>query len=117
MFDFIARENPEYVDALYREYRRDPRAVDERWAFVFSAYELGLAHGAGGATGPEVGNLVHSYRLDPLGSSPRQHPLLRLEELGIREADLRVDETSPSSLDRTGSSGRLHVVRVAEVVA
>jgi len=100
MFDFIARENPEYVDALYREYRRDPRAVDERWAFVFSAYELGLAHGAGGATGPEVGNLVHSYRdlghliadLDPLGSSPRQHPLLRLEEFGIREADLRVDE-------------------------
>jgi len=75
-------------------------AVDERWAFVFSAYELGLAHGAGGATGPEVGNLVHSYRdlghliadLDPLGSSPRQHPLLRLEEFGIREADLRVDE-------------------------
>ncbi len=100
MFDFIARENPEYVDALYREYRRDPRAVDERWAFVFSAYELGLAHGAGGATGPEVGNLVHAYRdlghliadLDPLGSSPRQHPLLRLEEFGIREADLRVDE-------------------------
>src|SRR5438477_219299 len=62
MFDFIARENPEYVDALYREYRRDPRAVDERWAFVFSAYELSLAHGAGGATGPEVANLVHSYR-------------------------------------------------------
>src|SRR5712692_402683 len=100
MFDFIVRENPEYVDALYREYRRDPRAVDERWAFAFSAYELGLAHGAGGATGPEVGNLVHAYRdlghliadLDPLGSSPRQHPLLRLEEFGIREADLRVDE-------------------------
>jgi len=118
MFDFIARENPEYVDALYREYRRDPRAVDERWAFVFSAYELGLAHGAGGATGPEVGNLVHAYRdlghliadLDPLGSSPRQHPLLRLEEFGIREADLRVDETSPSSLDRTGSSGRLPTI-------
>jgi 2-oxoglutarate dehydrogenase E1 component len=94
MFDFIARENPEYVDALYREYRRDPRAVDERWAFVFSAYELGLAHGAGGVTGPEVGNLVHSYR--DLGhliaDLDRQHPLLRLEEFGIREADLRVDE-------------------------
>ena len=45
MFDFIARENPEYVDALYREYRRDPRAVDERWAFVFSAYELGQTEG------------------------------------------------------------------------
>ena len=38
--DEIARANPEYVEALYHDYLRDPRSVDERWAMVFAGFDL-----------------------------------------------------------------------------
>jgi len=59
-FDEIARANPEYVDALYREYLRDPAAVDERWALVFAGFDLALRDGA--RSGGSVAELVHAYR-------------------------------------------------------
>jgi len=101
-FDEIARANPEYVDALYREYLRDPTAVDERWALVFAGFDLALRDGA--RAGGSVAELVHAYRelghlvadLDPLGGSSREHPLLRLSELGFTERDLdRVVDWAP----------------------
>jgi len=93
-FDEIARANPEYVDALYREYLRDPASVDERWALVFAGFDLALRDGS--RHGGSIDELVHSYRelghlvadLDPLGGSAREHPLLRLSELGFTERDL-----------------------------
>src|SRR5438874_328727 len=93
-FDEIARANPDYVDDLYREYLRDPASVDERWALVFAGFDLALRDGA--RPGGSVAELVHAYRelghlvadLDPLGGSPREHPLLRLSELGFSERDL-----------------------------
>ncbi|HEX3178507.1 MAG TPA: 2-oxoglutarate dehydrogenase E1 component [Methylomirabilota bacterium] len=107
--DEIARANPEYVEQLYRDYRRDPSAVDERWAMVFAGYEL--AQRAGTAAGPDIAHLVHSYRelghlvadLDPLGGSAREHPLLRLSELGFSERDLdRVVDWAPFKGGRRG---------------
>src|SRR2546422_10608538 len=101
-FDEIARANPEYVDALYREYLRDPTAVDERWALVFAGFDLALRDGA--RAGGSVAELVHAYRelghlvaaLDPIGGRPREHPLLRLPELGFTERDLdRVVDWAP----------------------
>ncbi|MCL6645112.1 MAG: 2-oxoglutarate dehydrogenase E1 component, partial [Dehalococcoidia bacterium] len=94
-FDFIARANPEWVEAQYRAWRRDPRSVDERWALVFAGFDFAGGRGPAAAP-PAVDDLVHSYRelgylaadLDPLGSSPREHPLLRLEEFGFSERDL-----------------------------
>src|SRR5437762_1804313 len=101
-FDEIARANPDYVDDLYREYLRDPASVDERWALVFAGFDLALRDGA--RPGGSVAELVHAYRelghlvadLDPLGGSPREHPLLRLSELGFTERDLdRVVDWAP----------------------
>jgi 2-oxoglutarate dehydrogenase E1 component len=108
-FDFVARANPEYVDALYHQYRQDPGSVDERWALVFAGYDF--ARGARRDTVPprpaessSVPDFVHAYRelghliadLDPLGHSPRTHPLLRLEEFGLsaQELDTPVRDTS-----------------------
>jgi 2-oxoglutarate dehydrogenase E1 component len=101
-FDDIARANPEYVDALYREYLRDPASVDERWGLVFAGFDLALRDGA--RAGGSIDELVHTYRelghlvadLDPLGGSPREHPLLGLAELGFTERDLdRVVDWAP----------------------
>jgi len=110
-FDEIARANPEYVDALYREYLREPAAVDERWALVFAGFDLALRDGA--RAGGSIDELVHSYRelghlvadLDPLGGSAREHPLLRLPELGFTERDLdRIVDWAPF---RGGTRGPL----------
>ena len=89
--DEIARANPQYIEALYQDYLRDPTSVDERWAMVFAGYDL--AQRTGARPGPDIADFVHSYRelghlvadLDPLGGSPREHPLLRLSELGFSE--------------------------------
>ena len=65
-FDSLARANPEYVEALYRRYREDPRSVDESWALVFAGYGIALAAGssarATARTSPPVADLVHSSR-------------------------------------------------------
>jgi 2-oxoglutarate dehydrogenase E1 component len=100
--DEVVRANPGYVESLYDEYRRDPASVDERWALVFAGYEWARDSGDGPA--PAFAELVHSYRelghlvadLDPLGGSPRTHPLLRPEELGVRAQELdRVVDWAP----------------------
>ena len=99
LLDDIARANPEYVEGLYADYRRDPKSVDERWALIFAGYEYARTHaepGAGAQARLPVADLVHSYRelghviadLDPLGHSPRAHALLSLEEFGFTQADL-----------------------------
>ena len=106
--DEIARTNPEYVEALYRRYRADPRSVDESWALVFAGYDFALAGGPGASAtariSPSVADLVHSYRelghliadVNPLDRSPRNHPLLELGEFGFAEADLdRVVDCAP----------------------
>ena len=94
--DDIVRSSPEYVESLYRDYQRDPASVDERWALVFAGYELARGTAGAPAAPDAIPHLVHSYRelghliaeIDPLGHSPRTHPLLRLEEFGFSERDL-----------------------------
>ena len=78
LLDDVARANPEYVESLYAQYRRDPKSVDESWALIFAGYEFARA-AAGAGTAPlarlPIADLVHSYRelghviadLDPLG--------------------------------------------------
>jgi len=65
-FDEIARASPEYVEALYQQFRRDPASVDERWALLFKGYEFGQesrpSDGPGGSRGHAVADLVHGYR-------------------------------------------------------
>ena len=99
-FDEIARASPEYVEALYQQFRRDPASVDERWALLFTGYEFGAGIGAErrsrGTRGQAVADLVHAYRelghlvadVDPLARGRRSHSLLDLDEFGFRESDL-----------------------------
>jgi 2-oxoglutarate dehydrogenase E1 component len=116
LLDEIARANPSFVEGLYREYQRDPKSVDERWALIFAGYEFARAAGAAGdgaGPGPSIGDLVHSYRelghviadLDPLGHSPRAHALLSLEEFGFTQGDL--DRVVPWEPFRGGERGPL----------
>ena len=111
--DEVVRANPAYVESLYRDWQRDPASVDERWALFFAGYDLARGGTGAPSRGPEIAELVHAYRelghlvadLDPLGHSPRNHPLLQLEELGFDARDLdRVVDWEPF---RGGARGSL----------
>ena len=104
--DLITRTNAEYVDALYRQYLRDPHSVDPQWGLFFAGFDAGQrrGNGAGVATAPAAAapqaigifDLIHSYRelghlvatLDPLGGNQDTHPLLEPREFGFGDADL-----------------------------
>ncbi len=108
-FDFVNRDNAEYIDRLYQQYQKDPRSVDDHWKAFFAGFELGLdrtasnANAAAEPTDPAtdwasagVFDLVHTYRelghfvarLDPLGHDRPNHPLLDLSNFGINTAHL-----------------------------
>ncbi|MGD9764596.1 MAG: 2-oxoglutarate dehydrogenase E1 component [Candidatus Binatia bacterium] len=96
--DAVLRTNPDYIDELYRRYRRDPASVGADWAHFFAGFELGV-DGRGptaAATSDGVGDLIHTYRefghliadLNPLQAPASEHPLLDPKEFGFTEADL-----------------------------
>jgi 2-oxoglutarate dehydrogenase E1 component len=128
-FDFINRENVDYIDRLHQQYLNDPHSVDELWQAFFSGFEAaggrpGMASAAFGAApsakpmdasaGVEVKNLVHSYRelghiianLDPLGHNRTSHPLLELGQFGLSENDLDKRVTQSDFLGATDGTLR-----------
>ncbi len=115
---FSARWSEALIDDNYARWAANPRSVDPDWAAFFEGFELGTAktetngEGTNGAaeapvTGDpylktKVEGLVYAYRtmghsiadLDPLDVLVRENPLLSLEELGFKEADLDLEVTS-----------------------
>jgi 2-oxoglutarate dehydrogenase E1 component len=103
--DFANRANADYIDALYRQYLRDPGSVDERWALFFAGFDLRGGDGVGPASSRAIavaeqplraGDLIHAYRahghliadLDPLGHNEPSHPLLEISAFGFDDSDL-----------------------------
>jgi len=110
----LALANKDYVADLYRRWKADPRAVDDRWAIFFAGFDF-AAEGADGfvaetaarpggavpggeAAAPLLGvyDLVHSYRelghlvaaINPLAPPPPGHPLLDPAMFGFHDGDL-----------------------------
>ncbi len=120
--------NAAYVQALFDQYLQNPSAVDESWRRFF---ENGGATGLLGSAPAQVtagsepstptvaqlraaralGELVDAYRLnghraahlDPLGSTPRGHPMLVPEFHGATEEEIAA--VAPEFLD-LGQHGR-----------
>jgi len=100
--------NPEFVEDLYAQWRREPSSVGPDWQHFFQGFDLALSRPAAQATLPEgsdcsqvakqsgVYSLIVNYRmlghfaaqLDVLGENQPDHPLLQLKEFGLTEADL-----------------------------
>src|SRR4051794_12822754 len=93
------RDNLEALEALYRQWSRDPGSVDESWRYFSQGFELALARNAA-ATDATDGRchtaftrLVYRYRelghflarLDPLNEPRPSYPLLELSEVGFTD--------------------------------
>ncbi len=124
--------NAAYVQALFELYQQNPANVDPAWRDVFAsrAGDAGLLGGPNGqaaaAPAPSgaavdaqlraaraAGELVDAYRLhghraarlDPLGSVPPGHPMLKPEFHDITEAELRGVPASMLSLEGFANIG------------
>ena len=115
-FDFVNRANADYIEQLFRQYKKDANSVDEAWRAYFSGFEMGvgrtdlasLAAEAGGDAAPAkpatfepefragIFDLVHTYRevghysaqLDPLGLVKRPpHAMLELSNFNLSGKD------------------------------
>jgi 2-oxoglutarate dehydrogenase E1 component len=110
LFDDVARASPDYVAGLYDDYRRDPSSVPDDWRLIFEGYEFGAGSAPAREPGSVVARLVDAYRelghlvadLDPLGQSPRSHPLL-----AAHEQALPLDEIADWAPFRGGERGPL----------
>ena len=116
-FDFVNRANADYIDQLFRQFKKDPGSVDEHWRAYFSGFEMGVgrtdlsgltAEPAGDAAQAPAGkfepefragifDLVHTYRevghysaqLDPLGLVRRPpNSMLELSNFNLSGQDL-----------------------------
>lgn len=102
---FLAALSGEWVDTLYREWRRSEDSVPEEWRRFFSGFELGLDTAAGGKGCLDeqaalklsgVQSLIFRYRslghllacTDPLSPCQLFHPLLDLSLFGLDDRDL-----------------------------
>ncbi|MFA5517020.1 MAG: 2-oxoglutarate dehydrogenase E1 component [Desulfuromonadales bacterium] len=97
----ISNISPQWIENLYRDWRRAPQQVPADWQAFFRGFELGEEKG--GHIAPETGSkqsavdsLIYRYRdlghllacTDPLSPCPVSHPLLALAAFGLEEADL-----------------------------
>ncbi len=109
-FDFVNRENAEYIEQQFQQFKKDPTSVPELWRAYFAGFEMGAARtdlptvfsaGKDGDVDPEfragIYDLVHTYRemghysatLDPLGLVIRgEHPMLGVQNFNLKTTDL-----------------------------
>lgn len=122
---FTARWNEALLDENYQRWQQDPQSVTPDWAAFFEGFELGatcikqpkktgtepgvaIESGTatiepGEASQSKVDALVFAYRtlghslakIDPLAETPREQPLLSLENLGFDPADLEQTVSTP----------------------
>ncbi|MEC9158536.1 MAG: 2-oxoglutarate dehydrogenase E1 component [Planctomycetota bacterium] len=127
--------NPEYVEALYIQWKSDQSSVSEDWNRFFLGFELGLETSAGSGTiepagtGAEAANskqgrvdaLIYQYRdighlaaqLDPLGGHRPFPDELTLEALTLSDANLD-DSFDPGTLPLPNPSSLREIIELLE---
>ena len=68
-FSYISSAHPEYIEGLYKDYKRDPDSIDESWQKFFEGFEFASATETKIAEAPEsvkkeikILRLIQDYR-------------------------------------------------------
>ena len=103
---FLDNASPDYFEAQYALWKKDPQRVPRQWQIFFEGFALGRTDTAGAAPAgachtqelkqSAVQSLMYRYRsighllacTDPLNPCPLSHPLLDLDAFDLEEADL-----------------------------
>ncbi|MCP3176569.1 MAG: 2-oxoglutarate dehydrogenase E1 component [Desulfuromonadales bacterium] len=102
---FLDNASPDYFDAQYALWKKDPQQVPRQWQLFFEGFTLGRTESTEAAPADAchalelkqsaVQSLLYRYRslghllacTDPLNPCPLSHPLLDLEAFGLEETD------------------------------
>ena len=110
-FSYISNAHPEYIEALYQEFKANPDALDPGWRKFFEGFEFAQQFGGNGAAASvsadelslserakevNVLNLINAYRTrghlftrtNPVRSRRKYSPNLDLANFGLSEDDL-----------------------------
>lgn len=99
--DYLNRNNLDYIESLFQEYRKNPDQVPQEWKMFFNGVELAKDLSSDSLSEKELGvfQLISAYRndghlkakLDPLSLIPNnneKHSSLSLSTFGLDEKDL-----------------------------
>lgn len=108
-FSFITNAHPGVIEALYKDYLKDPESVDKEWKAFFSGFDYsvrfdGLAYGKE-SKAPDnynlvkeigVANLINAFRqrghllstTNPIRSRKNRAPHLDLNDYDLSDADM-----------------------------
>lgn len=101
-FSYVGNGDVNAIDHLYKEYQKDPSAVDEGWRKFFEGFDFARTNFEDGEI-PEnyqkefkVISLIHGYRsrghlftkTNPVRERRKYEPTLAIENFGLSESDM-----------------------------
>lgn len=101
-FSYVGNGDVNAIDHLYKEYQKDPSAVDEGWKKFFEGFDFARTNFEDGEI-PEnyqkefkVISLIHGYRsrghlftkTNPVRERRKYEPTLAIENFGLSESDM-----------------------------
>ncbi len=105
-FSYLSNAHPEYIEALYKDYKQNPESVDAGWRKFFEGFELAQSQNGNGQLAAAISddrrkevnvlNLINAYRTrghlftrtNPVRERRKYSPTLAIENFGLSEADL-----------------------------
>ncbi len=99
MANHAQRDNLEYIESLYQQFRSNPSSVSSDWQLFFDGMEFGIGPAAGKGLNEkelDVYHLINAYRnfghfeadTDPLTHKPSSSDQLSLGQFNLTEKDL-----------------------------
>lgn len=120
-YSYISNADPGYIEALYKDYQRDPASIDNGWKKFFEGYDFsknGNGNGKAAVSSESVKKeiavveLIEAYRkrghllstTNPIRKRKDRKPHLALEDFGLTEADLTKQFAAGSELGMPGAT-------------
>ncbi len=98
MAQYANRDNADYIDQLFQQYKQDPNSIALEWRKFFEGVEFASDGSLGGVSEKEldIRHLITAYRnyghfeadLDPLTNTPAPSDQLSLSRFNLNEKDL-----------------------------
>ena len=102
-YTFISNADPEYLESLYNDFKKNPASVDPEFKKFFEGFDFATLNYPNGKVSAfsadefKVYNLILAYRnkghlvarTNPLKPRKNRHANLKLEDFGLSEKDLK----------------------------
>jgi 2-oxoglutarate dehydrogenase E1 component len=119
-YSYLNNADNTYIDALYKDFKKDPASVDETWQMFFQGFDLASNQNGHRKTTTSsniikeegVLKLIHGYRsrghllstTNPIKPRKDRHPRLDLDNFGLSPADLSTKFHAAAEIGMPGAT-------------